>query len=116
MSAAAGNWSTQQLAEFLSGITSCETETAATQHAVERAAEALEAEVCIYIRDGEVIDSVGFPQGTVTAGAATAAVEGTSSSIDVPGLGDCPTMAVPVTGNLGGHLVLARAGKEFDAA
>jgi diguanylate cyclase (GGDEF)-like protein len=116
MITAAGNWSTQQLAEFLSGISSCETEHEATQHAVERAGEALEAEVCIYIRDGEVIDSIGFPPGAVAAEPVIAAVEGTKDSIEVPGIGDCPVMVVPVTGRIGGHLVLARVGNNFDAA
>jgi diguanylate cyclase (GGDEF)-like protein len=115
MMTAAGNWSTQQLAEFLTGISSCETEEEATQHAVERAAEALEAEVCIYIRDGEVIDSVGFPPNSVTPETVSALVAGTADSIDVPGSGDCPAMVVPVTGRIGGHLVLGRVGDNFNA-
>jgi diguanylate cyclase (GGDEF)-like protein len=116
MSSASGNWSTQQLAEFLAGISNCETEDEATQHAVERAAEALEAEVCIYERDGEVIDAIGFPPRTVTAQPVLDAVEGRSDSIDVPGIGACPVMVVPVTGTIDGHLVLARVGNNFDAA
>jgi diguanylate cyclase (GGDEF)-like protein len=116
MSSAAGNWSTQQLAEFLSGISSCETEPEATQHTVERAAEALEAEVCIYLRDGQIVDSIGFPPGAVEAEPVIAAVEGKTNSIDVPGIGDCPTMVVPVSGKLGGDLLLARVGNNFDAA
>jgi len=112
----ASNWSTQQLAEFLSGISTCNTENEATQHAVERAAEALEAEVCVYLRDGEVIDSIGFPPGTVGVNPIQAAVDGTADSIEVPGIGDCPVMVVPVTGRIGGHLVLGRVGNSFDAA
>jgi diguanylate cyclase (GGDEF)-like protein len=116
MSAAAGNWSTQQLAEFLSGISNCETQDEATQYAVERAAEALEAEVCIYMRDGQVIDSIGFPPGAVSAEPVQAAIEGVTDSIEVPGIGDCPVMVVPVTGRIGGHLVIARVGNNFEAA
>jgi diguanylate cyclase (GGDEF)-like protein len=116
MTTAAGNWSTQQLAEFLSGISTCNAEEEATQHAVERAAEALEAEVCIYIRAGEVIDSIGFPPGTVVADPVIAAVEGTKDSIEVPGIGDCPVMVVPVPGRIGGHLLLARVGNNFVAS
>jgi diguanylate cyclase (GGDEF)-like protein len=115
MTTAAGNWSTQQLAEFLTGISNCETEEEATQHAVERAAEALEAEVCIYIRDGEVVDSVGFPPNSVTPETVNALVAGTADSIDVPGIGDCPAMVVPVTGRTGGHLVFGRVGNNFNA-
>jgi diguanylate cyclase (GGDEF)-like protein len=113
---AAGNWSTQQLAEFLTGISSCTTEEEATQHAVEHAAEALEAEVCIYTRDGEIVDSVGFPPDSVIPATVTAIVAGTADSIEVPGIGTCPAMTVPVTGSIGGHLVLGRVGNNFDAA
>jgi diguanylate cyclase (GGDEF)-like protein len=116
MMTASGNWSTQQLAEFLAGIANCETEREATQHAVERAAEALEAEVCIYLRGGEVVDSIGFPPGTVSAAPVEDAVAGTAQSIEVPGIGTCPVMVVPVAGKVGGHLILARVGNNFDAA
>jgi diguanylate cyclase (GGDEF)-like protein len=116
MMTASGNWSTQQLAEFLSVISSCSTEDEATRTAVERAAEALEAEVCIYMRDGEVVDSIGFPPGTVTAAPVMAAVEGASETIDVPGIGACPVMTVPVTGRIDGHILLARVGNNFSAA
>jgi diguanylate cyclase (GGDEF)-like protein len=113
---AAGSWSTQQLAEFLAGISSCTTEKEATQHAVEHAAEALEAEVCIYTRDGEIVDSVGFPPDSVPVATVSAIVDGAADSIEVPGIGACPAITVPVTGNIGGHLVLARVGNNFNAA
>jgi len=116
MSEAAGNWSTQQLAEFLAVISSCENEAEATQEAVERTAEALEAEVCVYFRDGEVIDSIGFPPGSASPDSLAAVVSGATEALDVPGVGTCPTMVVPVVGQLDGHLILARVGNGFDAA
>jgi diguanylate cyclase (GGDEF)-like protein len=116
VSTAPGNWSTQQLAEFLSGISSCETEDEATQHGVERVAEALEAEVCVYVCNGEVIDSIGFPTGSVNSEPITAAIDGQQNSIEVPGIGNCPVMVVPVPGGIGGHLVVARVGNNFVAA
>jgi diguanylate cyclase (GGDEF)-like protein len=111
---ATGIWSTQQLAEFLTGIASCKTEAEATQHAVEHAAEALEAEVCIYVRDGEIIDSVGFPPGAPDPDSVAAVVERAAVTLEVPGLGSCPTMAVPVVGMIGGDLVVGRADNNFE--
>ncbi|MEA2501666.1 MAG: hypothetical protein QOD01_1777, partial [Actinomycetota bacterium] len=54
-------WSTQQLAEFLAAVSSSETEASAALTAVERAAEALEAEVAAIVCGGEVVAAVGYP-------------------------------------------------------
>jgi diguanylate cyclase (GGDEF)-like protein len=107
------NRSTQQLAEFLAGISGCKTEAEATRHAIEHAAEALEAEVSIYFRDGEIVESAGFPPEAAAPDSIRAVVEGASDSLDVPGLGECPTMVVPVVEPLGGHLVLGRIRNDF---
>ncbi len=63
MAATVENWSTQQLAEFLAVVTSYPDEGSATLGAVERAAEALEAEVAAILKDGVVVASIGFPGG-----------------------------------------------------
>jgi diguanylate cyclase (GGDEF)-like protein len=109
------NWSTQQLAEFLTGISTCETEEVATELAIERAAEALEAEVAFYIRNGEIVQSIGFPAGSITDDPLSALVDGDANSIDVPGIGETPALVVPVVGELGGHIVVARVGNSFEA-
>jgi diguanylate cyclase (GGDEF)-like protein len=111
-----GIWSTQQLAEFLSGISSCRTEAEATQYGVEHTAEALEAEVCVYFRDGEIVDSVGFPPDRADRDSVAALIEGETDTLEVPGLGRCPAMAVPVVGAIGGHLALGRMGGSFNSA
>ena len=59
----AGNWSTQQLAEFLAVVSSVPEPQAAIREAIERSAEALEAEVGAVIQAGTVTASVGFPPG-----------------------------------------------------
>src|SRR5437879_4286191 len=56
-------WSTQQLAEFLAAVSSSETEASAALAAVERAAEALDAEVAAILCDGEVVAAVGYSEG-----------------------------------------------------
>ena len=55
------DWSTHQLAEFLAAVSSFKDEASATRGAIERAAEAFEAEVGAIVRNGSVVSSVGFP-------------------------------------------------------
>jgi EAL domain-containing protein (putative c-di-GMP-specific phosphodiesterase class I) len=74
-------------ADLLRELAECETDAAATQLALERAAGAVDAELCVYI-DGDLTESA------------------TSQ----------PLLVVPVHGRLRGHLVLARGSRAFDEA
>ncbi|MDQ4129663.1 MAG: hypothetical protein M3133_01500, partial [Actinomycetota bacterium] len=56
-------WSTQQLAEFLAAVSTSRSEASATLTAVERAAEALDAEVAAIVSGGELVAAVGYPEG-----------------------------------------------------
>jgi diguanylate cyclase (GGDEF)-like protein len=58
-----GSWASQQLAEFAAAVAEFTTRVEARQGAVERAAEALDAEVGAIVRDGVVVGSIGFPAG-----------------------------------------------------
>src|SRR5205814_9179013 len=58
-------WSTHQLAEYLASISAFSDEESLTHGAVDRAAEAFEAEVGALIAGGRVIYAVGFPAGGV---------------------------------------------------
>ena len=110
MGLAVENWSTQQLAEFLAVVTSYPDEGSATLGAVERAAEALEAEVAAIVKDGVVLASIGFA-GTQPAPEELEAVgTGASDRLDVPGVGPCATVSVPLEAASSGWLILARAG------
>ena len=55
------HWSTQQLTGFLATVSSASDERTAIRLAVERAAEALDAEVAALLLRGEVYVSIGFP-------------------------------------------------------
>jgi EAL domain-containing protein (putative c-di-GMP-specific phosphodiesterase class I) len=74
-------------AEILGELSDCQTDSAATQLALRRAAGVVDAELCVYV-DGDLLESASSEA----------------------------TLAVPVHGRLRGHLVLARAGREFDAS
>jgi len=59
----AESWTTRQLAEFLSVVSSFTDERDALQGCVERAAAAIGTEVAALVRSGKVAASIGFPQG-----------------------------------------------------
>ena len=108
-------WHAQQLAEFLAAVSAYEDEPAALDGAVERAAEAVEAEVAAVVRDGVVLASVGFRAGHVPVGALVVAAAGATGAppafLAVPGVGDCAVVAVPVDGAT--TLLVARSGEAF---
>ncbi|MEA2589366.1 MAG: hypothetical protein QOH66_2293, partial [Actinomycetota bacterium] len=106
-------WSTQQLAEFLGAVSSSETEASAALAAVERAAEALDAEVAAIVCRGEVVAAVGYPEGTGPAAELiSVAAGGAGAELTVPGVGACPATRVALEHPPGGILILARSGSE----
>ena len=110
-----GDWSGQQLAEFLAAVSSFRHEAAATAGAVERAAEAVDAEVGAFVRADRVISSVGFPKGRTPAETLCRAASGEIRSMDVPGAGVCAVLAVALDDDGPSSLVLARSGERFSA-
>jgi diguanylate cyclase (GGDEF)-like protein len=110
--AATGNWSAQQLAEFLAGLSSADSVEVAKLRAVERAAEALESEVGALVREGSVKAAIGFPPGRVPADRILRMVQKGETSIDLDGLGSCAAIAVPLEGDAG-HFMLARSSGDF---
>jgi diguanylate cyclase (GGDEF)-like protein len=115
-------WHTQQLAAFLAAVSAYEDEAAAVDGAVERAAEAVEAEVGAIVRDGSALASVGFRDGHVPvgdlvgaaeAGTARPTVNGEPPVLHVPGVGDCAIAAVPVDCTT--SLLVARSGDPFSS-
>jgi signal transduction histidine kinase len=105
-------WSTLQLAEFLAAVSSSETEASAALAAVERAAEALEAEVAAIVCGGEVVAAVGYPEGAAPAAELISVAGGGGGELAVPGVGACPATGVALEHPQGGILVLARSGSE----
>ncbi len=75
----------ERTAELLTELAGCETDKAAVQMALERASDAVDAELCVYV-DGNLTESA------------------TSN----------PALVAPVFGRLRGHLILTRAGRAFD--
>jgi diguanylate cyclase (GGDEF)-like protein len=118
MSDGAASLQVQQLVELLAAMTSLTDEAAAVQAAAERAAMALEAEVCAVVLADAVAASVGYPVGTNPPYADLQAVLNRETDhLDVPGLGVCPAVSAVWTGANPGSLVIARWGDDpFTAA
>jgi len=112
---ALGTWSTHQLTEFLAAVSASGDEHAATIEAIERAAEALEAELGAVVRAGSVVASVGFPRGRVPAAQLIeVAAAGGVDMVALPGVGTCATAVVALGDDSSGRLVLARmSGERF---
>ncbi|MDB5065840.1 MAG: histidine kinase [Chloroflexi bacterium] len=103
------SWSTLQLAEFLAIVSSFTTEASAALGAVERVAEALDAEVVAIIAHGQPVAAVGYPAGAVPAGELDSVAGRAGGALAVPGIGVCPAIAVPLEHPPGATLVVARS-------
>ncbi|ONI74869.1 hypothetical protein ALI144C_39465 [Actinosynnema sp. ALI-1.44] len=102
----------QQLLELLAVISSYPDEESAVHGAVERAAQALEAEVAAVVMGTSVVASVGFPAGQLPEDDLVAVTTLRRDRLTVPGVGECPVTTASWGGTHPGSLVLAR----WDAA
>jgi diguanylate cyclase (GGDEF)-like protein len=120
------NWSTHQLTEFFSAVSTSSGEREAGRAAVERAAEALDAEVAALIVDGEVRTSHGLGAGPLpgvlaeigrVAGAdwPPGASPPGAETIDVPSLGPVFTCWSALGESVQGLLVVCRVDAPFAA-
>src|SRR5438093_4612526 len=104
-----GDWAAQQLAEFLAALSGVATEEDALRTTVERAADALEAEIALLVRPGRIVAMIGFPEGAKVDQALLELPDKGEAALDVSVLGLCRATSIEVDQN-GMRLVLARAG------
>ena len=106
-------WFPQQLVAFLEAVWSARTEPAAGLTAVERAAEALDAEVAAIVCPDRVVAVVGYPEGAVPVRELTQiAADGAHHELTVPGAGACQAATVSLDYPPRATFVLARAGPD----
>jgi diguanylate cyclase (GGDEF)-like protein len=110
---AAASWAPQQLAEFLSAVSQCQDKSQAAREGVERAAESVEAECAALICGDTVLASVGWLRFDVPARQLAAIAAAREGVVDVPGVGPCAAIALPLEGSSDAHLIIARAGAPF---
>jgi signal transduction histidine kinase len=112
---AASTWFPQQLVAFLEAVWSATTEAAAGQMAVERAAEALDAEIAAIVCSDRVIAVVGYPGGAVPVRELTLiTADGGHHELTVPDVGVCRMATVSLDYPPGATFILARAGPDAD--
>jgi diguanylate cyclase (GGDEF)-like protein len=112
MAESAASLQVQQLLELLAVVTSLSDEKSAVQGAVERAAQALEAEVAAVVFEDHVAAAVGFPIGTVPTADLLAVARRERDWLEVPGLDKCQAVAAAWGGTHPGHLIISRWGDE----
>ena len=105
------SWSTQQLAEFLVAVAASPDPPAAMLCAMQWAAEVLEAEVAAVVTADAVVKMIGFPRDQVPVAALLAAGRESTHLLRLPRVGELRSISVPIE-EIGGHLVLARSGRE----
>ena len=113
---AARSWSTHQLVEFMAGVSGCADVESAMRLAVERAAEALEAEVGALLTGDRVVTSIGFPGGRAPEIELLALADATDGdAVELPGVGRCHVASAALEGEPAGRLLLGRLGDDtFD--
>ncbi len=107
--AAPNGWSTQQLTEFLAAIGAASSRAAAVRLAVERVADAVEAEIAAILIGGRLAAQVGFPPGAVPRGLLQRIAAG-ADAVEIEGLGSCRTAASRLGDDDDMSVVIARAG------
>jgi diguanylate cyclase (GGDEF)-like protein len=109
----ATSWSTQQLAEFAAAVSAAPDPYDALERALERAAEALDAEVGAVVRHRTVAASIGWPRFDVPEVDLVAIAGAGEGKVVVPGAGERPAVVVRLDGDQGA-LVVARASEPLD--
>ncbi|MBP2476696.1 diguanylate cyclase (GGDEF)-like protein [Crossiella equi] len=103
----------QQLLELLAVVSAYPDEDSAVHGAVERAAQALEAEVAAVVFGADLAACIGFPAGHTPLAALLRVIRSESAYLEVPGLGRLHAVAVGWGGSHPGHLVLGRWAEDF---
>ena len=104
-------WATHQLVEYVSTLVHSPDEDTALRVGLENAAETLEAEIAVLVRDGEAVRTVGLP-GIAPPELLAVVGKTRSRGLDLPGLGRCTAVSVPLAPRTASHVVLARLGDQ----
>ena len=105
-------WFPQQLVGFLEAVWSASAEGKAALTAVERAAEALDAEVAAIVFGDCLLAAVGYPEGAVPLKELNLLATASSAvgELTVPGVGTCQAASVAMHHPPGATFIVARAG------
>jgi PAS domain S-box-containing protein len=94
-------------------VSSAEDERTASRVAVERAADALAADVAVLFRAGDIVASTGFDRDPMLEAALADVADGQIARLIAPGVDDRPALAITVEPDTPSRLVFARDGEVF---
>jgi diguanylate cyclase (GGDEF)-like protein len=94
----------------LFGLASASDPETVVREALDRTAEAMEAEVAALIRDGNLISSIGFANGQVPVAALLATVASRLATAQFPGVGFCHVSGASFESEGNYSLIVARTG------
>ena len=107
---ATAGWATQQLAEFLDVLARAPDEQAGIRIAIERACEALDAELGAALSADKLITSVGFPPDEIPENQVRAAATAKLAKLRISPAAEFDTLTVPVEDRHVRMLLIAREG------
>ena len=105
------SWAPHQLVEYVSALVHSPDEATAIRVGLEEAAETLEAEIALLVRGDQAALAVGLP-GAAPPELLAVVGKSRSRSVELPGLGRCTAVSVPLAPRTASHLVLARLGDQ----
>ena len=108
------HWSTHQLTEYLAAVSAPNDEDGAVLIAVERAAEAMDAEVGAAVLNGQIRGCFGLGRNTAEP-VELIAVTVSTEYVDIEPLGEMHVAAGAIGRGTGGTVVVARSDDPFDA-
>src|SRR5688500_3982051 len=109
---AGDNWSTYQLTEFLGAVATLRHAGDVAGSAMQRIAEAVDAEIGAFVAKDGIVTSIGFPFGNAPEQTIAAAIEAGSGCLTLPGIGCGRSLVVPIDDEEFTSLLLARLGDD----
>jgi signal transduction histidine kinase/CheY-like chemotaxis protein len=106
------NWSTYQLTEFLGAVATLRRADDVAGSAMQRIAEAVDAEIGAFVGTAGVVSSIGFPFGEAPERTIAAAIEAGSGWLTLQNVGRGRSLVVPIEDEEFTSLLLARLGDD----
>ena len=106
------NWSTYQLTEFLGAVATLGRADDVAGSAIQRIAEAVDAEIGAFVGRSGIISSIGFPFGEAPAQTIAEAIAAGSGVITLPDVGGGRSLVAPIEDEEFTALLLVRLGDD----
>jgi signal transduction histidine kinase/CheY-like chemotaxis protein len=106
------NWSTYQLTEFLGAVATLRRADDVAGSAMQRIAEAVDAEIGAFVGKSGIVSSIGFPFGEAPEQTIAEAIAAGSGWLTLPNVGRGRSLVVPIEDDEFTWLLLARLGDD----